>query len=82
MGRARPKGALEVTNSIQVRLRHELSPSAEVLGEVPLFDVDKVIPLITKWGVSYDGTTYEDVFGQFVLDDDGHFAYFEVVLAE
>lgn len=72
-------------SDVQVRLRHEFGSNKEaaVLGTVSLFDVDKVIPFINRWGVSCEGEIYDSMtFGQFVYDAETGAAYFEVVLAD
>lgn len=64
---------------ITVKLRHTDSGVAMALYQVD--DVDKVIPMLRRWGVECGGNVYgndEELTGQFVLTDNE--AYFEVVV--
>lgn len=68
----------------EVRIRHENNIYAVSLGDVPLLEVDKVLPLLTRWGVVtktgllYDGGTAQpELSAQFTVVADEE-AYFEV----
>lgn len=68
---------------IEVRIRVEDDTSAQRLAEVEFNEaaLDRVIPLLSRWGVAdEDGTTYdtETMIGQFKVSANG--AYFEVIL--
>ena len=65
----------------QIRIRHELDAKAQILGDVPLDQIDTVIPTIQSWGITTPYSDYpEGMFGQFVYTDTG--AYFEVVVSD
>jgi len=68
----------------EVRIRHESDIHPVSLGDIPLLEVDKVLPLLKRWGVMtkfngvYDPTVpNEELSGQFTVES-GSAAYFEV----
>lgn len=72
-------------SEVEVCIRYEFGNVNEtaVLGTVPLFEVEQVIPLINRWGISSQGETYDGVaFGNFVYDPEARRAYFEVVISD
>lgn len=66
----------------EVRIRAQDWSKPLSLGDVPLLDLDSVIPMIKQWGleVDRDYKDTDDLFGQFVVDDSG--AYFEVRIGD
>lgn len=60
---------------IEVRIRNEDDARSVHLTEVPYDAVDRVIPLLQRWGIG-DGAG--DLVGQFVVIDEA--AFFEVVV--
>lgn len=65
----------------EIRIRHEMNVRAIPLGDVPLLEMDKVIPLLQRWGVYLkdDAVAADDFSGQFTVVADQE-AYFEVQL--
>jgi len=68
---------------IEVWIRHEYDTTGQKLGEVAFDEaaLDRVIPLLSRWGVSDEkGETYDhhEMIGQFKVGSNG--AYFEVIL--
>lgn len=66
-----------------VRVRHESDEHPVSIGEVPLMEVDTIVPLMSRWGITIKGggVSYSggEISGQFVLDPESA-AYFEVQL--
>lgn len=50
---------------VEVRLRLVDDTESKPLCTVPLFDVDRVLPLVRSWGVAGE----YDLSGQFVIGD-------------
>jgi len=69
---------------VDVRIRHEYDETAQKVGEVAFDEaaLDQVIPLLSRWGVSKHGETYDIsvMAAQFVVTDST--AYFEVMLCD
>lgn len=68
---------------MEIRVRHHTDSESRVLADVPFRPdvIDKIIPTLGGWGIAAsDGNLYSesDLMGQFV--DDGHEAYFEVII--
>ena len=68
---------------IEVRIRTEFGDAAQKLGEVAFDEaaLDRVIPLLSRWGVSdAEARDYDarGMIGQFKVSPTG--AYFEVIL--
>jgi len=68
---------------VEVRIRNENDDSAQKLGEVEFTEsaLDRVIPLLSRWGVSDpEGEDHDarSMIGQFKVSSTG--AYFEVIL--
>lgn len=62
----------------EIRIRHEDEAYGVHLGDVPLFDTEKVISHLNRWGVRFaDSTEFDGLSGEFVVDETG--AYFEVM---
>ncbi|WP_353107795.1 hypothetical protein [Gordonia sp. (in: high G+C Gram-positive bacteria)] len=66
----------------EIRIRHELDLQAPVLGDIPLDQIDTVIPTIKRWGLTGDdGNINPDrLSGVFRYDAEGNEAYFEVMI--
>jgi len=68
----------------EIRIRHEYDETARKIGEVAFDEaaLDQVIPLLSRWGVSKDGESYDIsvMAAQFVVTDS--VAYFEVTLCD
>lgn len=64
---------------IEVRIRVEKGTNKSThLTEIPFDQLDSVIPALQEWGVSGAHDDLENIYGQFVVLEDG--AYFEVVV--
>lgn len=68
----------------QVRIRHANDFTATQFTDVPLDQIDTVIPTLTSWGVFVDGSPVIDdqISGQFVYEPSSKTTYFEVVLGD
>ncbi|WP_411815677.1 hypothetical protein [Gordonia sp. SND2] len=66
----------------EIRIRHEFAKRGAVLGDVPLDEIDTVIPIISRWGL-YDDEGNVDpsrLSGQFWYSADANAACFEVLI--
>lgn len=61
-----------------VYIRDENFAEGAHLCDVPLGDIDSIIPTIKGWGLADEST--EDLYGQFVYDAGRGVAYFEIVV--
>lgn len=63
----------------EVRIRFDYQAESRHLADVPIDELDNVIPILERWGgvTGLNGTYESDFMGQFVLDSSG--AYFEIV---
>lgn len=66
----------------EIRIRHELAGRGAVLGDVPLDQIDTVIPTIRRWGLyDADGDVQPGrLSGEFRYDADEEEAFFEVLI--
>lgn len=66
---------------IDIYLRHAINSEGQLVASVAWDQVEKFFTFVQKWGVSYEGDSYEGqhMTGNFVLDDAGG-AYFEIVI--
>lgn len=64
----------------EVRIRHDMDPDGHSLGDLPLSEIEDVVSLVKRWGISIPGDLddADDFSGQFVYDKNS--AYFEVVI--
>lgn len=68
----------------QVRIRRANDFIATQFADVPLDQIDTVIPTLISWGVFIDGSLVidDEISGQFVYDPTTKTTYFEVVLGD
>lgn len=64
---------------MEIRIRRSTETTARHLTTTSIDKLGKVIPTLIEFGLSSDDET-RALSGQIVVEDEGHAAYFEVVI--